>query len=339
MQEKEVVVVPDRFQTGTLVVERLAGIEHVHADQSRQAAVHRVDSDRRGPQSIQLFKRGNRRPLVDPAHREKVGRGIVLQHLASLREERLGDLRRLLRGSVAGHRVKRSHARLLRVGVFNVPAQPLTTEDDHQAIFLHRANEHLDARNLDLVELRAQLGANLAGDPPRPAIGDDPRLVQRAEVTANRDIVGAQVKVDAQRFQHPATNLKLKRVVPEQPQMARPRTRRDARQHRRAQAQHAIFRQRIEVRRLRGLQFRLAPGSKRQPPQTIRHAQHDLRFILDRQFLHQIVQIHEMPLSLRENPNVIPTRRTLRRESVFSGPERGRQVRGIASADTEAFPK
>ena len=106
----------------------------------------------------------------------------------------------------------------------------------------------------------AAFGRGPAGAP----VGNLPAGVQGAEVAADRDVLRANLKIDAQRFEDAPADPVLERVVAEQAQMPRPAARRVARQHRQTQAADALLGAPVEVRRARGFQLRLAARLQRQ---------------------------------------------------------------------------
>ena len=132
----------------------------------------------------------------------------------------LGHLGGPLARLVVGHRVQRRHARLLRIGVGHVAAEPLAAEDDHEAVLLDRLDEHLDAGNLHLAELDGQRAALFAGDAAGAAVGDVAGGVERAEVAADGHVLRPQLEADAGGLQRPAADQVLDRIVAEQAQVA-----------------------------------------------------------------------------------------------------------------------
>ena len=99
-------------------------------------------------------------------------------------------------------------------------------------MFLDRFHEDLDVRDLDLAKPLYQQRALLGGDPTGAAVGDPPRLVQRAEIAANGHISRLQGEANPGRFQGTPANLVGKWVIAEQSQVTRPAPRADARQDR-----------------------------------------------------------------------------------------------------------
>src|SRR5262249_50808801 len=77
--EEKIEILPGLLESGALIVQRLPSVEHLHAHQPRQAAVHRIHGDRRCAQAVDLFEGGDVRLLVDPAHGEEIGGTVVLQ--------------------------------------------------------------------------------------------------------------------------------------------------------------------------------------------------------------------------------------------------------------------
>ena len=196
-----------------------------------------------------------------------------------------------------GDGIERRHAGPLRVGVVHVPAEPWAAEHDHEAMLLHRLDEHLDAGNLHLAELHRQRCTLFGRDAAGAAVGDVAGRVERAEVGADRDVAFLQVEADAGRLECPAADQVLERIVAEQAQVPRAAAGADARQHRNAAAADADLRQRIEIRRVGRFELGLAARLLRQPAQAVADVHDDLGVVLDVQFAGQILNIHAASLA------------------------------------------
>ena len=118
--------------------------------------------------------------------------GWPAEKLAGLRDELAGDLGGLLAVGVGGDGIERRHAGLLRIGVVHVAAEARAAEDDHEAMLLHRLDEHLDAGNLHLAELDGQRRAFFGGDAAGAAVGDVAGRVERAEVAADGHVASVR---------------------------------------------------------------------------------------------------------------------------------------------------
>ena len=105
--------------------------------------------------------------------------------------------------------------------------------------------------------------------------------------------MGPQFEADTGGFQRPTADLEFQGVVAEQPQMARPRAGRDARQHRNARSAGAAAHQAVEVRSVGRFQFGASARIQRQPAQAVGHHHHDFggRFLC--QFTDQFLLIHK----------------------------------------------
>src|SRR5439155_11273997 len=113
-------------------------------------------------------------------------------------------------------------------GQVGPPAGP-RAQDEHEAVLLHGLDEDLDAGQLDPSKPFGQLQIDFGRDPAGAPVGDLPRAVDRAEVPARGDVAGAQVELDAERLEDAAPDLIVERIVAEEPEVAGPAARRDAR--------------------------------------------------------------------------------------------------------------
>ena len=110
-----------------------------------------------------------------------------------------------------------------------LPPSPLAAEDDHEAVFLDGLDEYFDARNVNLVELLRQGSTLFSRDPASAAVRDVAVAVDRAEIAADRNVVGPHSKADPRRLENAATDLVLQRVVAKQAKVPWAAARRDAR--------------------------------------------------------------------------------------------------------------
>src|ERR1043166_7012113 len=155
-------------------------------------------------------------------------------------------------------------------------------DDFGVADFLDLAREH-----------RAQLLAHARVNPTGPAVGYDALLVQRAEVSASRNVAGSQLQAQAERLDDAAPDLELERVITEQRQVARAAAWRDARRYRQHSALSRAFAERVEVWRGRRFQRRqVALLPRREIAYSIQNHQHQLGSGFQGQFRIQSVQLH-----------------------------------------------
>ena len=280
------------FEHGHLLVERLGFADDVHADESGEAFVHRVDGDRGGAQAVDFFVARQLRLAGEAAEREAVGFRLAGEQLARLADEFFGDFGGLLAVGIACDRIERRHAGDLRVGVVHVAAQALAAEHDDEAMFLHRFDEDFDAGDLDVAkpdrERRAFFGRDAAG----AAVGDVALGVDRAEVGADGDVAVFELEADAGRFERAAADHVLQRVVAEQAEVARAAAGADAGQHRDAAAEDAGFGERVEVRRFGRFQFGQAARLLRQAAEAVGDVHDDLGVVFDVQFASEFMDVH-----------------------------------------------
>ena len=121
-----------------------------------------------------------------------------------------------------------------------------------------RLHKDFDAGNLDRLHLLAHLDAAFGAGPAGAAIGDEPLVVDGAEVASDGDIARADLEVDAERFQDAAADLVFERVIAEQAEMARAAAGGDAGEDRDRQTADPFADHRIEVGGACGFEFGLA---------------------------------------------------------------------------------
>jgi hypothetical protein len=260
-----------------LVVEAGRAAQHVHADQSGDAAVHGVDRDRRRPQPVALGEPGEVTVGVEAPQQQPVRCGLVGQQPTGLGVELVDQLDGALGVRIEGRGLERRPAGRLGIRVGDALVEPLAPQDDEHAVLALMAEEHLGAVETDvLLEPGDQRGGFVVGDTSGAAIGDGAVGRERAQVAAGGDIAGAQLEVEAGGAQGPPAELEVLGVVAEQPQVARPRAGRDPRADRLDQPGDAFGRQPVEVRRRRLLELGgvLAIGV---PAKAVHDDQQDLR--------------------------------------------------------------
>ena len=106
--------------TRHLLVERLRLADDVHADEPREAFVHRVDGDRGGPQAVDFFVARQLRLAGEAAEREAVGFRLAGEQLAGLAMNSRATSAVFLLSAIGGDRLERRDAGALRVGVVHV---------------------------------------------------------------------------------------------------------------------------------------------------------------------------------------------------------------------------
>ena len=108
----------------------------------------------------------------EPAQRDHVGRGIVLEDLHRLGDELVRQPCRLLRRRVLAVGRQRGDAGRLRVGVVDRVAEIVAAEHDDEAMLADRLDEDLRAGHLDLTQFSTHGDAAFVGRPAGPAVGD-----------------------------------------------------------------------------------------------------------------------------------------------------------------------
>ena len=271
VDEEEVVVVPILFEHLHLLVERLGLADNIHADQSGQALVHRIDGDRRRPAGRRLPRSWagwawprtpawcSRWPSAD---RPEIFLACSMNSAATWAVLSLSGWSHA--GASGGTPVAWGSVSA------TLPPRPFPAKHDDKAMLFHRLDKDLDAGNRDLAELDRQRGTLFGGDAPGTAVGDVARCVERAEVAADGDIAFLKFETDAGRLQRPATDQILERIVAEQPQVPGPAARADAGLDRDAPAADSLLRQGVEIRRVGRFPVRSAPPAAAAVPRAHR---------------------------------------------------------------------
>ena len=221
VQEEVVVVVPRLAQDRELLVEIRGAAEHVHAEQARDAAVHRVDRDR---SRLQPVARREARELtvgVEPAEEDDVRARLVGERGAHVAVELGDEVGGVLGVAVERLGGERRHAGALRVGVGEAGVEPLAAQHDEQSVFALVPEEHLDPgdahRRLQVVDDGAGVGV---GDAARAPVGDGAVSAEGGDVAAGRDVTGLELEVEPGGGEGAAPELELDGVVAEQAQVA-----------------------------------------------------------------------------------------------------------------------
>ena len=103
-------------------------------------------------------------------------------------------------------------------------------------MLLDRPDEGLDSGDRDRGEPLDDGEALLRRDATSPSIGDESGGVERAEVAAGGDVLGAEIEADSRRLERTPADAEGEWVVAEEAEMSRTRSRRDAGQDGRARA-------------------------------------------------------------------------------------------------------
>jgi hypothetical protein len=220
---------------------------------------------------------------------------VILQDLASGGDPVVDQGGGGLGGLVLGAGRQGRDAELLGVGVEDVGVQGLAGDGahhQHNAVFLDRLDEGLDAWQLDVAQQRHQLLVELGSDAAGAPVGDQSPLVHRAKVAPGGHVLRLEVKADAQRLQHAAADVESQRVVAKEGQVGRATARRDAGAHRHGQPQLSAGGQCVEVGRVSRFQLGLAIFLAGQSPQPIQHQLHDLGLGRNVQGFHQFKICH-----------------------------------------------
>ena len=202
--------------------------------------------------------------------------GWPLRIAHGLLDEFARDLGRLFAVGIGGDGVERRDAGALRVGVVHVAAEAFAAEDDHEAMLLHRLDEHLDAGNLHFAELDRQRSALFGGDAAGAAVADVARGVERAEVAADGDVAFLQLEADAGGLERTAADQVLDRVVAEEAQVARSAAGRDAGKTGMLLPQTPRAGERVEIRRFGGFELGQAARLLRQAAKSVADVHDDL---------------------------------------------------------------
>ena len=158
-----------------------------------------------------------------------------------------------------------------------------------------RFDEHLGVPHfLDLArKQRAKFFSHLGRDPPGAPVGDDSIGIERAEIGARGDVARLEVHSQAQRFDHPASDLVLDGIIPEQSQVPRPAAGSDSRRHRYHAPLRSLFGETVEIGGVGGFQRRqealLLGGDV---AQAIQDDQCQLGVRFNRQFRIKLIKAH-----------------------------------------------
>src|ERR1051325_8521918 len=118
-----------------------------------------------------------------------------------------------------------------------------------------------DLRVTDFLYLFGKEGAQFLADrsinPSGASVGNYPLCVERAEISARRNISCSKFKPEAKRFDNTAPDLKFKRVITEQRKMTGTASRGNSRCNWNHSALGRLFGKRIEIWSGGGLQRRL----------------------------------------------------------------------------------
>ena len=215
VDEEEIVLAPILLEHVDLLGQRLGLADDFHADQPGQTLVHRIDGDRRGPQTVHFFVRRQLRLLGEAAQRQAVGFRLIGENLSCLGDKLFGDLGRFLAAGF-GDWIERRHAGGLRIGVGTSPPRPGPRKTTTKRCSLTGSTKTSTPGIFTAFSLSAS-GAlsSLAMRPARRSL-ILPAAVERAIVAADGDVVRAELETDARRFERTAADHELQRIVAEQ---------------------------------------------------------------------------------------------------------------------------
>src|SRR2546429_325580 len=128
---------------------------------------------------------------------------------------------------------------------------------------------------------RGQLQIDFGRDPAGAPVGDLPRAVDRAEVPARGDVAGAQVELDAERLEDAAPDLIVERIVAEEPEVAGPAARRDARRDVADEAAGGLGGEQGEIGQVSRLELRASSVGSREPAEALARDEGDLGGVRD----------------------------------------------------------
>src|SRR5262249_48953850 len=154
--------------------------------------------------------------------------------------------------------------------------ESLAAEDDDEAMSPHRLDENFHAGNRDRRQLLRHRDTAFGGRPAGPAISDFAGCVDCAEVAAHRDILGSDMKINAERFENSAADLILERIVAEQAEVPWAAARRDSRQNRRRQTADSLTDTGVQVRRSGRLELGLSPHFQGETAEAVGDDENDL---------------------------------------------------------------
>jgi hypothetical protein len=213
--------------------------------------------------------------MATAAEQEGVGLGLAGEQLAHLGVELGHDLGGALGVGRLGLGLQRRDAGRLGIGVRDARVKPLAAQHDQHPVLRLGDEHHVHAGDVDaLAQPTNHLGRLVVGDAARPAVDDVAGVVQGGEVAARSDVARLQLDVEAGRRQGPPAQLVLQGVVAEQPEMPRPRARRDAGPDGLDESYRPLGRQLVEVRRRRLFEL-AASGGVGVPAEAVHHHEHD----------------------------------------------------------------
>ena len=196
-------------------------------------------------------------------------------------------------GSRRGVRLERAHgqrrgAEHLGIGFRQPSAQPRPAQHEHEAVFLDGLDEDVDAGQTDRAQSLGEPHGHFGGDAPRSPVGDAALRVDAAEVAARGDVAGAQVELDAERFEDAATDLKAQRIVAEQTQVSGAAAGCDAGRHVTEQTARGFRGERREIGDARRLELRSARFRPGQSAEPVEREQHDFGRVRHHELADQI---------------------------------------------------
>ncbi len=292
MNEEEVVLRPILFEHGHLLVERLGVAEDVHAHEPRETLVHRIHGDRTGAQAVDFVVAGEAGLGGDTTERTAIGFELTRQEFLGLFDKFGGDLGGLFAVEIRGPWFEGWYANHLRIGIGEITSETRSTEHDHETMLLDGFDEDFDSRNGNLPKPDGERRGFFARDAARAAVGNIAVVIDRAKVSADRNVAFLQLKTNARGFERAAADEILQRIVTKQTQVTRTAAGADAGLYGNAAAENSLFRQSIEIGSLGGFEFRESAGMLRQAAESIGDEHHDFGVVFDVQLAGQFVHIH-----------------------------------------------
>ncbi len=203
-------------------------------------------------------------------------------------------------------------------------SRPAAAKEHDKAVLSHRPHDQVHAGNLDLLEEAAQARAGLGRNSTGATVGDQALGIHRAEVAPCGEVLVGELQVDPDGFQYAPPDAELERIVSEKAEVSRSAPRRDPRRDGVGQPQRPLGSQRVQMRRLRRLQLRLAVERARQPADAVHHQQDDLRLGRPGQRLQVVERDHPRPPRRRcivpkDLWRIIPTAKGIVQRSARAG--------------------
>ena len=252
VQEEVVVVVPRAAQDLELLGEVGGPPEHVHAEQPGDAAVHRVDRDRRGAEPEAVVEPGSSRWVSKPRNSTTLALGSSASSPRTCASSSATRSAVRFASGSSGSAASGAHAGLLGVGVAESGVEAGPPQHDEQPVLALVAEEHLDAGDvharLEPLDDARRLGV---GDAPGAAVGDRAVGGEGGRLPRRRRRRRAARSRGRRRTARRGPSSNWSGVVAEQPEVTRARAGRDARADRLDQPGRSLGDELVEVRGVR----------------------------------------------------------------------------------------